>query len=89
MKHQKNVHYHINKILELVSLFGRTAVCAGIDEAISCQSFHWDFIQNYVLESIPSQPPLALPKKIRQDLMNMDLKPLDLSKYDLERSNEK
>lgn len=82
MKNQVNVHYHINQILELEQLFDRTAIAGAIAHALSFDAFHWEFIKNILLgtQKIAVRPnPVMVDKK---DLMQIRVKPPQLSDYD-------
>ena len=82
IRSQKNVHYHVAKILELCTLFGKTVVSSAIARALQHGAFHWEYIKNIILETNMSsyQPPIATQNK--KEIMAMDIEPPDLSKYD-------
>jgi hypothetical protein len=82
LKQQKNVHYHIKKILELSTLFGKTAVGSAIAKALDHQAFHWEYIKNIVLESGSyHHHPVVSPEHSKQ-ILDMDVEQPDLSRYD-------
>jgi transposase len=86
LNHQKNVHYHVAKILELAALFGKTVVSAAIVKALQHQAFPWEYIKNIVLETHGAnyQVPISLQNK---EIMALDIEPPDLSKYDEQDDN--
>lgn len=82
MKHQKNVHYHVKKIFELATLFGKTAVSGAIAKALTHEAFHWEYVKNIILEKnlIHYQSPLL--SQHGKEIMELDVDVPDLSKYD-------
>jgi len=86
VKYQKNVHYHVAKILELATLFDKTVVSAAIVKALQHQAFHWEYIKNIVLETHGAnyQTPISLQNR---EIMGLDIEPPDLSKYDEQDDN--
>jgi hypothetical protein len=83
VKHQRNVHYHVRKILELTATFGPTATAAALVKALNHQAFHWEFIKNIILESglIGYQTHPVLTKHSKQ-ILDIDVDKPDLSQYD-------
>lgn len=80
--HQKNVHYHIRKILDLCTLFGKTAVSDAMVKALAHKAFHWEYIKNILFESASCHlNPVVSPKHMKE-IMEMDVPIPDLSKYD-------
>ena len=82
IQNQINVIYHVNQILSLEKMFGKTAVCGAINHALAFKAFHWEFIKNILFNSqkTETRPQTMIPNK--EDLMNMKIKPVDLSQYD-------
>jgi transposase len=82
IQNQINVIYHVNQILSLEKIFGKTAVCGAINHALAFKAFHWEFIKNILFNSqkTETRPQTMIPNK--EDLMNMKIKPVDLSQYD-------
>lgn len=78
-----NFRQHIAKILALSEAYGRDKVARAIDDAIEFQAFSSDYIANLLeqRERFAPQPgPLHLTR--RQDLLDLELAPADLSIYD-------
>jgi len=82
LNHQKNVHYHVAKILELATLFGRTVVSAAMVKALQYEAFHWEYIKNIVLETHGSNYQVPVSPQTHQEIMKLEIEPPDLSKYD-------
>ena len=82
LKQQKNVHYHIKKILELSVLFGKTSVCGAIAKALDHQAFHWEYIKNIILQSGSFHYHPVISTKHSKEIMDMDVEAPDLTKYD-------
>jgi transposase len=85
-KQQKNLVFQIQKIFELVTLFGQTAVCGAIARALEHQAFHWEHLKNIVLErhGVDYQPPVTRDAPI----LEIDVETPDLSTYDEVPENE-
>jgi transposase len=79
---QKNVHYHIKKILELSTLFGKTSVGSAIAKALEHQAFHWEYIKNIILESGSYHHHPVVSTKHSKEIMDLDVEQPDLSRYD-------
>lgn len=89
MRNQVNVLYHLGKILELEKLFGKTAVAGALAASLKHGAFHWEFIKNIVLKS-SSRYQLPASCKLKDQLMDIDIKTRDLNLYDhLYNSGEK
>jgi transposase len=82
LKHQKNVHYHVKKIFELATLFGKTAVSGAIAKALKHQAFHWEYIKNIILETGLANYQAPVSPTYAKDIMELDVQAPDLSKYD-------
>jgi transposase len=89
LKQQKNVHYHIRKILELCTLFGKTAVSGAMVKALSYKAFHWEYIKNILLETPSYNLEPVVSKKNLKKIMEIDIQVPDLSKYDQINNGEK
>lgn len=83
VKHQKNAHYHVRKILELVQTFGQTTTAAAMVKALQHQAFHWEYIKNIILESglVHYQTHPVLTKHSKQ-ILEIEVDKPDLSQYD-------
>lgn len=82
MKNQINVVYHVNQILLLEQMFGKTAAAGALVHALSFKAFHWEFIKNILLntQKIEATPQPMIADK--ETLMNIRVKTPDLSHYD-------
>jgi hypothetical protein len=81
---QLNPRHHVAKILALSDIYGEEAVDRALADAINFQAFHSDYILN-LLQSRAKQLPEASPLQLttRQDLLDIDLDPPDLSIYEV------
>lgn len=78
-----NARTQINKIVALVEIYGPDKVARAIDEAIACEAFACQYIENILIqrETFTPQPgPLHLTR--RGDLLEIELSQADLSLYD-------
>jgi hypothetical protein len=84
VKHRKNVHFHVRKILELAATFGQTATAAALVKALAHQAFHWEFIKNIILESglTAYQTRLVPTRQSAKQILDIDVEKPDLSQYD-------
>lgn len=75
---------HINKIVALADIHGPEKVARALQDAIECQAFSSQYIENILQQRArlcPPSGPLHLTR--RSDLLDLDLDPVDLSLYDL------
>lgn len=77
--------YHVAKIMELVSCFGKTEVLQAIDHALAFKAFGAPYIQNIIEQNrarrgAPELPPLSLPKK--PEWTDLTVEEQDLGLYD-------
>jgi hypothetical protein len=75
---------HINKIVALADIHGPEKVARALQDAIECQAFSSQYIENILQQRerlCPPSGPLHLTR--RSDLLDLDLDPVDLSLYDL------
>jgi dethiobiotin synthetase len=82
LKQQKHVHYHIKKILELSTLFGKTPVSSAIAKALEQEAFHWEYIKNIILESGSYYNHPVVSPKYSKEILDLDVEQPDLSRYD-------
>jgi transposase len=82
LKQQKNVHFHIKKILELATLFGKTSVGSAIAKALDREAFHWEYIKNIILESGSYHHHPVVSPKHSKEILDLDVEQPDLSRYD-------
>lgn len=75
---------HINKIVALIDIHGPEKVARALQDAIECQAFSSEYIENILQQRArlcPPSGPLHLTR--RSDLLDLDLKPVDLTPYEL------
>lgn len=77
-----NVYFHVDKILELETIFGKTAVAQAIAHALQFNAFGWEYIKNILLQNSSVAREIPKTKFNGQDLMNIDVNAPDLSLYD-------
>lgn len=74
---------HVNKIVALIDIYGSEKVALAMDDAIQCQAFSSQYIENILQQRqrhTPQPGPLHLTR--RADLLEIELPPADLSLYD-------
>lgn len=74
---------HVNKIVALADIYGPEKVALALDDAIECQAFASEYIENILQQrarNLPPSGPLHLTR--RADLLDIDLDPVDLTPYD-------
>jgi hypothetical protein len=78
-----NPRVHINKIVALSDIYGAEKVARALEDAIECQAFSSQYIEN-ILEQrarhTPQPGPLHLTR--RADLLEIDLSQPDLNPYE-------
>ncbi len=78
-----NPRLHINKIVALADIYGPDKVARAIEDAIQCQAFSSQYIDNILQQRerpVPQPGPLHLTR--RSDLLDLELSPADLTLYD-------
>lgn len=77
-----NAPHHIQKIVALSELYGPDQVRRAIDDAIAFEAYGCDYIANILQQRqrVPATPS-ALHLTRRQDLLDLELPPADLSLY--------
>jgi transposase len=78
-----NARQHINKIVALRDIYGAEKVAQALQDAIPCQAFSSQYIENILEQRArlnPTPGPLHLTR--RADLLDLELAPADLSLYD-------
>jgi len=78
----RNVHFHIDKILELETIFGKTAVAQAIARALNYNAFGWEYIKNILLQNSSVSYTIQTTNNRNQDFMNIDVDPPNLALYD-------
>ena len=78
-----NPLHHIQKILALSEIYGREKIDRALLDALHFQAYGCEYIAN-ILEQRerPGTPPAALHLTRRQDLLELDLPPADLTPYE-------
>jgi len=74
---------HVNRIVALTDIYGPEKVALAMDDAISCQAFSSQYIENILQQRerhIPQPGPLHLTR--RADLLDIELPFADLTPYD-------
>jgi transposase len=74
---------HVNRIVALTDIYGPDKVVLAMDDAIACQAFSSQYIENILQQRqrhTPVPGPLHLTR--RADLLEIELPPADLSLYD-------
>jgi transposase len=77
-----NPHHHVRKIVALSDTYGQATVARAMDDAMHYGAFAADYIANLLEQRArftPEANPLHLTR--REDLLEIDLKPPDLSLY--------
>ena len=77
-----NPHHHVRKIVALSDTYGQQALARAMADAVHYGAFSSDYIANLLEQRsrfIPEASPLYLTR--REDLLEIDLKPPDLSLY--------
>ena len=74
---------HINKIVALTDIYGPDKVALAMDDAIACQAFSSQYIEN-ILQQRARHTPLPGPLHLtrRADLLDIELPCADLTLYD-------
>lgn len=78
-----NPRHQVAKILALSDIYGIEATAQAIEDAIAFEAFHCDYIANLLESRARLLPqPSALHLTRRQDLLDLELDPPDLSLYE-------
>ena len=78
-----NPRHHVAKILALSDIYGSEAITRALEDALSFQAFHCDYIANLLESRARLLPqPSALHLTRRQDVLDLELDPPDLSLYE-------
>ena len=78
-----NTSHHVQKIVALSEIYGPQKVDRALQDALAFQAYGCEYIAN-ILEQWerPGLPPAALHLTRRQDLLDLDLPPADLTPYE-------
>lgn len=83
-----NAPHHIQKILALSEIYGPDKLARAIEDAITFEAFGCDYIANILLQrERAADPPGALHLTRRQDLLDLDIPPADLTPYENKQDN--
>lgn len=79
-----NTPHHIQKIVALSQVYGPDKVARALNDALTFEAYGCEYIAN-ILEQRERQTPVPSPLHLthRQDLLDLDLPPADLSLYDI------
>jgi hypothetical protein len=83
---EKRFHapHHIQKIVALSQLYGSDKVARALQDALAFDAYGCEYIANLLEQrERHAAPPSPLHLTRRQDLLELDLPPADLSPYDL------
>lgn len=74
---------HVNRIVALTDIYGPEKVTLAMDDAIACQAFSSQYIEN-ILQQRERHTPVPGPLHLTRcaDLLEIELPPADLSLYD-------
>jgi transposase len=77
-----NAPHHIQKIVALSQLYGLDKVARALSDALTFEAYGCEYIAN-ILEQRERQTPVPSPLHLthRQDLLDLDLPPVDLNLY--------
>jgi len=79
-----NTPHHIQKIVALSQLYGSDKVARALQDALTFDAFGCEYIANLLEQrERHATPPSPLHLTRRQDLLELDLPPADLSPYDI------
>jgi transposase len=81
-KTQYNTNYHVRQILSFLTIFDKPTICSAINDALSYDAYHWEFIKNILFSRYRSGgvvQPVSLDK---DELMTINVSQMDLSQYD-------
>ena len=78
-----NTPHHIQKIVALSEIYGPQKVDRALQDALAFEAYGCEYIAN-ILEQRerPGHPPAALHLTRRQDLLDLELPPVDLNPYE-------
>jgi len=78
-----NSRHHIQKIVALSEIYGADKVDRALQDALSFEAFGCEYIANILEQRArPATPPGALHLTRRQDLLDLELPPADLTPYE-------
>jgi hypothetical protein len=77
-----NPDFHVEKILSLAGIYGRTAASGAIARANQYKAFGWEYIKNILLKSGRPAPNTLTNLLQRKDLFDIEIDTHDLESYD-------
>ena len=78
-----NPRHHLQKIVALGEIYGTEALARALEDAFTYQAFSCEYVANILEQRVRQLPQAgALHLTRRQDLLDLDLPPADLSIYD-------
>jgi transposase len=78
-----NTIHHIQKIVALSEIYGPEKVDRALQDALAFEAYGCEYIANLLEQrERPGGPPAALHLTRRQDLLDLELPPADLTRYD-------
>jgi hypothetical protein len=77
-----NPDFHVEKILSLAGIYGRTAASGAIARANQYKAYGWEYIKNILLKSGTPAPNTLTNLLQRKDLFDIEIAAHDLESYD-------
>lgn len=78
-----NTIHHVQKIVALSEIYGPEKVDRALQDALAFEAYGCEYIANLLEQrERPGGPPAALHLTRRQDLLDLELPPADLTRYD-------
>ena len=78
-----NMLHHVQKIVALSEIYGPEKVDRALQDALTFEAYGCEYIANLLEQrERPGGPPAALHLTRRQDLLELELPPADLTRYD-------
>ena len=76
-----NTPHHVQKIVALGELYGPGKIDRALQDALHFEAYGCEYIANILERREQDAPPAALHLTRRQDLLDLDLPPADLTPY--------
>jgi hypothetical protein len=78
-----NTMHHLQKIVALSEIYGPEKVDRALQDALAFEAYGCEYIANLLEQrERPGGPPAALHLTRRQDLLDLELPPADLTPYE-------
>ena len=82
-KDHQNPDFHVEKILSLAGIYGKTAAAGAIARANEYKAYSWEYIKNILLKSGTTAAPDTLTNLLqRKNLLDIEIEAHDLESYD-------